>query len=283
VSDPANILAIDPAWTASYPSGVALVRRDVKGWSCVALAPSYDQFIDLANGTPVDWTQRPFATPPSANALLDASRTLLGSSVDLVCVDMPISRINIVGRRPADDEVSRRYGAQKCGTHSPSALRPGVLGEQFTRDLEKHGYQVASAMSPVATVPAVIEVYPHPALLQLLRAPTRVPYKIAKSASYYRNLEPRERRTRIVTTWREILFELTRVIANVTLELPPSSQLATIPNSELKRYEDTIDALICAWIGVNYLEGRCEAFGDEHAAIWLPLPDTSVTVGAGSD
>ena len=269
-----TILAIDAAWTAHHPSGVALVRRDGDQWRCVALAPSYEQFIAMASGTPVDWSRRPPATPPSAKALLDASRALLATSVDLVCVDMPVSKVNIVGRRVADDEVSRRYGAQKCGTHSPSPIRPGVLGEQFTRELEDSGYPVATLTTPPGSTPALIEVYPHPALLELLGAPTRVKYKIAKAASYYPDLDALQRRRRIVDTWREIISALRAVIADVTVELPASSSLDTMPASELKRYEDAIDALICAWIGVTYLEGRATAFGDEQAAIWLPAGTT---------
>lgn len=277
VDDATSILAIDPAWTAHHPSGVALVRRGPDGWSCVALAPSYDQFIALANATPVDWTAKPFATPPPVKALLDASRGLLASSVDLVCVDMPVSRINIVGRRHCDDEVSRRYGAQKCGTHSPTPNRPGVLGEHFTRDLEASGYPVSTTSTVVATTPALIEVYPHPALLHLLGAPTRVQYKIAKASNYYRDLDVVQRRERIVSTWHEILDALRRLISGITLELPAPSVLGSTSNSDLKRYEDAIDALICAWIAITYVEGHCTAFGDELAAIWLPDTEAPVT------
>ena len=275
-----SVLAIDAAWTDHHPSGVALVRGTAAGWSCVALAPSYDQFIAVANGVPVDWTSRPFATPPSARALLGASRSMLGAPVDLVCVDMPISRINIVGRRLADNDVSRRYGAQQCGTHSPSPLRPGVLGELFTREFEEHGYPVAGATTPVATTPALIEVYPYPALLHLLGADRRVPYKIAKAASYFPGLDPRQRRERIVDAWRRILDALGPLISGVALELPAPSALAAMPSSELKRFEDAIDAVICAWIGVTYASGLAEAFGDESAAIWLPgepSPDRSAS------
>ena len=267
-----GILAIDPAWTPNHPSGVAALRRVDARWSCAALATSYAQIIELANGAPVDWTARPYATPPSAKALLDASRATLGESVDLVCVDMPVSRINIVGRRPADDEVSRHYGARQCGTHSPSALRPGVLGERFTRELEELDYRVSTTETAVATVPALIEVYPHPALLRLLGATSRVPYKIAKSAGYYPDLGPAQRRERVVATWREILDALATVIKDITLELPTPPQLAGMTSSGLKRFEDAIDALICAWIGITYLEGDCVAYGDAQAAIWLPAP-----------
>jgi predicted RNase H-like nuclease len=40
-----------------------------------------------------------------------------------------------------------------------------------------------------------------------------------------------------------------------------------------KAFEDTLDAAICAWVGVCALEGRAEALGDAVSAIWVPLPD----------
>jgi predicted RNase H-like nuclease len=40
--------------------------------------------------------------------------------------------------------------------------------------------------------------------------------------------------------------------------------------SALKRYEDALDALICGWVGVEYLAGRAVPLGNEDAAIWCP-------------
>ena len=37
-----------------------------------------------------------------------------------------------------------------------------------------------------------------------------------------------------------------------------------------QHYEDTLDALISAWVGIECLVGRGDAFGDSTAAIWCP-------------
>jgi len=87
-----SILALDPAWTATEPSGVAVLQQVKERWKCVGLAPSYAQFIELANGTPVDWSKVPSAGRPDVDALLAAARTLLGGDgVDLVTIDMPVA------------------------------------------------------------------------------------------------------------------------------------------------------------------------------------------------
>jgi hypothetical protein len=40
--------------------------------------------------------------------------------------------------------------------------------------------------------------------------------------------------------------------------------------SALKPLEDTIDAIVAAWVGTTILENAAEPFGDEDSAIWIP-------------
>src|SRR5271156_3481000 len=82
-----SILALDPAWTATEPSGVALLHQAKDRWKCVAVSPSYGQFVALAKGGPADWAHNPAAGRPDVDALLSAAQTLLeGRTVDLVTV-----------------------------------------------------------------------------------------------------------------------------------------------------------------------------------------------------
>lgn len=250
------VLGIDAAWTTTNPSGVALVARDAGRWRCVALAPSYRSFLDLAAGHAVDWlAQVILDSPPEPKALLHAARGLLGGAdVDVVTVDMPISTVAIVGRRLADDAISVRYGGAGCGTHSPSATRPGQVGVDLTKGFVDLGYPVAVA-GPSRPTRALVEVYPHPALLTLTGSSFRLPYKIGKAGRTWAGVRP---------VWERILSELAKRIDNVALKLPenPPSKAA------LKRWEDALDALVCAWVGIEYVEGRATAFGDASAAIW---------------
>ena len=43
----------------------------------------------------------------------------------------------------------------------------------------------------------------------------------------------------------------------------------------MKAYEDTLDAVICAWVAGCALEGRAKAFGDENSAIWIASTGTA--------
>src|SRR5262245_9277922 len=128
------ILAIDAAWTATNPSGVALISSDGSRWRCAAVAPSYGAFLDLAGGNPFDWARGRFAGGAANVANLLAAAEVLGRApVDLVAIDMPIATIPITGRRVADNLVSQEYGGQGCSTHSPSTSRPGELGATLSK------------------------------------------------------------------------------------------------------------------------------------------------------
>ena len=86
------ILGIDAAWTLTQPSGVALVRKTSETWECVALAPSYSAFIALGKGIHVGWSDGRSGAAPDVRQLLAASQSICGDAVDVVAVDMPLSR-----------------------------------------------------------------------------------------------------------------------------------------------------------------------------------------------
>jgi len=262
-----SILGIDAAWTLHKPSGVALVRNVSGTWECIGLAPSYNAFIDLGKGVNVDWTEVPKGSPPDVTQLLDASTLLCGERVDVISVDMPLSTDRIDGRREADDQVSREFGSRKCATHSPSRERHGELSDQLRRDFEAQGYPLATKTTPLGAAHALIEVYPHPALLSLCPSKDRLMYKTSRTRSYWPELSLAERRLKLLEEWQRILAALRKNISRIPLDLPDS---ATLTLSALKRYEDALDALVCCWIGGEYLVGKATPFGDAAAAIWIP-------------
>ena len=50
--------------------------------------------------------------------------------------------------------------------------------------------------------------------------------------------------------------------------IPAPSEVSTL--ASLKPVEDMLDGLICAWIGIEHLEGRTVGLGDNTASIWIP-------------
>ena len=263
------VLGVDAAWTDGEPSGVALAVERESGWSLAAVEASYDHFLERANGVePGD--ARPGGSNPDAAALLDAALAICGRRVDLVAVDMPLSRRPIVGRRFCDGEVSRAYGARGASTHSPGADRPGKVSDLLRETFEQLGYRVCT--NPPAR--GLIEVYPHPALIEFLEEPRRLPYKAGKIRAYWPDLTVADdRQLKLPAIWSRIVEALDQRIAGVA-EALPSPALDQI-GWRLKAYEDKLDAVVCCAVAIACLEGKGRAYGGEDAAIWVPAADVS--------
>ena len=258
------VLGIDAAWTLAQPSGVALVAESTTVWRLIAVASSYQRFQALADKRQQP-EMRPLGSSPDIPALLNAASVLSGRPVDLAAIDMPLAQTPIIGRRASDNAVSRAYGGRKCGTHTPSASRPGVISDGLRADFEREGY-------PLRTEDfrgrGLIEVYPHPALLELAGAKERLTYKAAKVRNYWPSLLPMERRRNLYRQWTEIIALLESEIAGVRAAFP--SPEAAASGQQIKAFEDSLDAVVCAWIGICALQGRAAAFGDQDSAIWIP-------------
>lgn len=264
-----TILAVDAAWTAAQPSGVALVQQRGNRWHCVALAPSYRSFTEQAEGIATDWSISRFpGSEPDMPRLLAAAERLAGRPVDIVTLDLPIARTPFTSRREADRAVSRQFGSRWCAAHSPTAVRPGSLGARISEALSAAGYELATTETRSPGSRQFLEVYPHPALLSLLQRPKRVPYKVSKSRTYWPAESVAARISHLLDEFIAIRQALGAAFHGLTLELPEPNAVRSL--SALKRYEDALDALVCAWVGVEYLAARTLPLGDGDAAIWCP-------------
>jgi predicted RNase H-like nuclease len=266
---PRVVLGIDAAWTAHNPSGVALVQRAAEGWQCLALAPSYEAFLALAASQPWDQNRKAQGSEPDPTALLKACRQLAGQAVDCVSVDMPLATTPITSRRAADTAIASRCGPKGCAVHSPSAERPGAIADQLRERFAELGVALHTTTT-ARQGPALIECYPHVALLALLNRDYRVPYKVSRSAQYWKAEQPpiAERVRRLLGEFTAIHQALSQRISAIPLTLPQPNEVTTL--SSLKPMEDRLDALICAWIGIEHLDGRTVDLGDATAAIWVP-------------
>jgi len=270
--DPDNspcVLGIDAAWTAHQPSGIALVQNTATGWSCLGVAPSYEAFIAQASGQAWDPVQKATGSRPDPTALLKASQQFAGAEVSCVSVDMPLATTPITSRRAADTAISSRFGPKGCAVHSPSAERPGAIPDQLRADFAALGYPLHTNGNEQAA-PALIECYPHVALLALLTRDYRVPYKVSRSGQYWKaeQLSRSERIERLLEHFRAIRTGLDVHISSIQDFIPKPSEVTTL--ASLKPVEDMLDGLICAWVGLQHLEGRTVGLGDDTAAIWVP-------------
>lgn len=198
-----TVLGIDAAWTAHQPSGVALVGAAGGGWRLLAVEPSYAALLARAGGR--GRAERASDSGPDPTALLEACAAIGGDQPDLVAVDMPLSNEAIAGRRPCDNAVSAAYGARKAGTHTPTRERPGAISDALRAEFAACGYQLLTSQ---VACPGLAEVYPHPALIELTGAAERLPYKAAKTGTYWRSMGPMQRHAALRRVWADILGAL---------------------------------------------------------------------------
>jgi predicted RNase H-like nuclease len=259
------VLGIDAAWTLTRASGVALASQTNAGapWRLVAVAPSYQDFYALADGSEAF----PNDNSPDPIRLLESSRQLCGFLPDLVAIDMPLARHPISGRRTSDNAVSSAYGARRCGTHTPSSIRPGRISDELTKGFAEAGFPLQT--DSVGT-PGLIEVYPHPALVELANAPERLCYKVSKTRRYWPTLDAIKRRERLFEVWACILELLDKQIAGVREKMPSLSLASGTRVADLKKVEDKLDAIVCAWVAIRAINGQATPFGDRDSAIWIP-------------
>ena len=186
-------------------------------------------------------------------------------AVSVVAVDMPLAR------RPHRRAACSGYcgvssvRARGCAVHSPTAMRPGRLACRMREDASACGFPLVTGGS--AVVPALIEVYPHVTLLDLMGAARRVPYKVARSPKYWPGVVREVRVGRLIEQWKGIESALVRRIGALPGDFVVGEGAST---RVLKGYEDALDGIVCAWTGALYFEGGLVAMGDESAAIWCP-------------
>ncbi|MCV9961959.1 DUF429 domain-containing protein [Pararhizobium sp. BT-229] len=259
-----SVLGIDAAWTEREPSGIALISDDGSDWRLIDVAASYGAFLEPApDGNPI---VRHRGSIPNAAIIIDAASAKLGAPVDIVAVDMPLAMTPIIDRRTSDNMISKVYGGTKqAGTHSPNEMRPGKLSDELRMGFARVGYPLSVSMP---TGRALIEVYPHPALIELAGAVKRLPYKHSKLAKYWKDVVPGARREKLLEVWSQIIGLLDARIQGVTTALPLPSLAAR--GFEMKAFEDALDAVVCAWVGACVLDGRAKAYGDATSAIWVP-------------
>jgi len=260
------VLGLDAAWTANGSSGVALIDTDHERPPVVAMAPGYRTFAGLRRGVAVDWSAKPAGGEPPLDDILVASEELADKPVDMIVVDMPLAHEPISGRRLADNAISARFGGRGRATHTPSPERPGPIGERLREAACRLGYPLVTAAGE-PTGKALLETYPHPAILHLTGAAYRVPYKVARIRRYWPDLAPAERRIMVAAELQLLRDHLGSMFYGLELPVDPKAPIA-----RLKAVEDVIAALVCCWVGARWLDGAADAYGDAAVAIWMPHP-----------
>ncbi|MEG4960742.1 MULTISPECIES: DUF429 domain-containing protein [unclassified Microcoleus] len=172
----------------------------------------------------------------------------------IVAVDAPTIIANLTGMRAADKLTHKHFGRYHAGCYPANLSRPFAQKTiEFGLSLEARGFVHAPIIESQKLGRYQIEVYPHPATINLFKLDKIIKYKKGKLAE--RQLE---------------LMKLCQYIIDILPSLEPSLNLSCgtgkmpvslgglipleIPTSiaTLKALEDQLDALLCAYIGAHW-------------------------------
>lgn len=171
-------------------------------------------------------------------------RRMLDGGQGLVAIDAPLIVPNAEGSRPVDREITRLFARYHAGCYPAYRNRPGscTRGEGIVAALARDGFVQDPFLQMRADVRSIFEVYPHPATISLFQLETTLKYKPRPG----RTLACRRRELRRL---RDYLRGLER--AEPALHIPAaiaSAQLEDLGPAALKRHEDLLDAIVCAYI-----------------------------------
>lgn len=195
----------------------------------------------------------------------------IGDGPALVAVDAPLVVPNETGSRCCDRAVSSAYGRAEAGARPASrrSVGPHPRGEDIVARLAEIGFQHSPTVRRQAPVRQVVEVYPHPGMVELFGLEKTLKYKAGRG-------RPRTLR------WAELgrLRDLLRSLSTYEPALDGSSLLDSLDphgrrRQDLKRLEDLLDACFCAYTALHiWYWGKpgYHQFGDlESGYILVPV------------
>jgi predicted RNase H-like nuclease len=239
------VIGIDLAWGHRAPTGVAVL--DPNGQLIHLSRVHTDEELDAA--------LRPWIDGPC-----------------VVGLDAPLHVVNPTGRRPCEADLTRAFAAQHAGAYPSNTGLPHFAdGGRAARLARRHGLAVDASVPPAPGQRRALEVYPHSATVALFELPQVLKYKARKGRSLA------SRQTALVMLV-DLLADLAVPSALPMLSSPDGfaslrRQIQQVPTAAaLRRLEDPVDAIVCAYVAALFLAGRTCVIGDnETGAIVTPV------------
>lgn len=229
-----HFAGVDLAWAGRNPTGVAVLDADGR---LVHVGATRDDASIIA-------ALHPYLAGPC-----------------LVGFDAPLVVANPTGQRPAEAALNRDFRRFDAGAHPANTGKPEFAGVP-------RGARLALAlgldMDPHSSADRrAIEVYPHPATVVLFRLARTLKYK----AKPGRSLDQLKSELLLLMDGVEQLAHAAvplRVGAHDDWAYLRRQVVAAQRKSELRRAEDPVDAVICAYVALyfQYCPGDFTIYGD---------------------
>lgn len=249
---------IDLAWSARNSSGIAVIEGNAQGGRLQAANILGDMADILAF---IDYYAKDHAA--------------------IIGVDAPLWVPNEAGRRPAEAEIGQAFRRYEAGAHPANRRllsRDGVVrGEALVQELAQRSFVHRPAIEAGVAVRQVTEIFPHPSMVAIFQLERTLKYKA----------RPKRRLDERWEAWRTYQTQLRKLASGDPalrgqqrwLDIDPEQ----LRGAALKRYEDVIDAIFCAYIGLyafRWGAERCRVFGTMEAGYIFSAVPPELRVGA---
>ena len=190
----------------------------------------------------------------------------------VIAIDASLIVKNASGQRRCETEVAVRFGKHHASCHSSNTSRlhhdTGMkLVERLGALGFNHEFDLGTARQRAGKW--LFEVYPHPAMVQLFGLEQIIRYKKGSVGQKREGLE------KLRTHLRKLADGTRGLIGSPVLESLLEWHLPDLKGESLKRYEDTLDAVFCA-----YLAWHCWRWGEERNEMFGTLSDGYIVVPA---
>jgi predicted RNase H-like nuclease len=234
-------IGVDLAWQSDKNhSGIVVLQGDSQGVT----------LVDYSTG---------IATLQEVVAYILAHAT----TDTVIAIDAPLVIKNVTGQRPCENLISRRFGRYHASAHTSNLTRyPNAGSVYLVHLLEQHGF--SHDPNPVKDKQRAgrwfFEVYPHPAQVVLFNLEKIIKYKKGRLAHKRAGLQS-------LRQYIALKFSGGRpsLQPNQQLQSLLDQNLEALTGKALKQYEDTLDALVCAYLAFFYWtwgEEKSELIGD---------------------
>ncbi|MBC7092566.1 DUF429 domain-containing protein [Candidatus Bipolaricaulota bacterium] len=232
-----RFIGVDLAWSSANPTAAVALE-----W-------------DGHTAKPVGW---PSALGDDAEVVRFVAEAA-GRGPALVAVDAPLVVPNELGARPCDRELSQTYRRAKAQAYPANRRRlHPVRGEALVATLEALGFVHDPNVVAREPVRQVVEVFPHPAAVELFGLTEILRYKA-------RSDRPLPLRWGELRRYQNLLRSLREAEPRLEAEAILKEDPTGLRGKALKAREDLLDALFCAYIALHlwyWGEAGYRRFGD---------------------
>jgi predicted RNase H-like nuclease len=246
-------VGIDLAWSDKNNSAISIIEAEKEKGEL-----KYFNYKIRKNEDIVDWVT-----------------SKIGNNYALIAIDAPLIIPNEKGMRIADKLTTKLFRRYNAGTHPANRehLRKygGLRGEALVNLFEKQGYKHNPYIKPRKKLKAIIEVYPHPAIVVLFNLSKIIQYKPRGNRNYKFRWNEFKRLQEYIISLED--YKPSLKIQDKYIK----RDITKLKGNSLKEFEDFLDSIICAYVAHYYwywgLE-RCAILGDlENGYIVTPIFD----------